>query len=112
MACGKEILIQLGAVTVPQVSKFYTSVLPENGYKITGNTMITISGNGNSSGPTAEIKFAGHGYKGTIEAATNLGSELRAEGIPVSGLPSSVTGKFILIDMLPPGARGCAQPTP
>jgi hypothetical protein len=112
MTCDKEILIQLGAVTVSQVSRFYNSVLPENGYKITSNTMITMSGNGSNSGPTAEIKFTGHGYKGAIEAATNLGSELRAAGIPTTSLPSSITGKLVMIDMIPPGAKGCGTATP
>ena len=109
--CNKEIIIELGAVTVIAVSRFYNSVLPKNGYKITGNTLINTTGKG-ISGPEAEIQFTGHGYKGTIVALANLGASMKSAGISTSGMPSSVASNFITIDLIPPGAAGCPTAGP
>jgi hypothetical protein len=111
VTCDKETIIELGAVTVPQVSGFYNSVLPKDGYKITGNTLISTSGNG-GSGPAAEIEFTGHGYKGTIAAVSNLGSEMASAGVSTAGLPTNMTGNLITIDLIAPGAGGCPTTAP
>jgi hypothetical protein len=66
---GKQTVILLGSVGPSQVSSFYSSVLPQDGYKITMNTLA--SGN---NGTGAAIEFSGHGYKGTIGALSNLPS--------------------------------------
>lgn len=115
VTCKKEVIIELGAITVSQASSFYNSVLPENGYKITSNTLIDATGNGTSgpneiSGPFAQIGFTGHGYKGTITALSS--SEMASAGIPSSGIPNGMTGNVITIDMIPPGAAGCPTTAP
>jgi hypothetical protein len=111
ITCEKETIIELGAVTVAKVSSFYNSVLPAEGYKITGNSMIDTAGDG-LSGPAAEIQFTGHGYKGTISALSNFGSQMASAGASTSDLPSSMTGNFITIDLIPPGAAGCPSTGP
>jgi hypothetical protein len=111
ITCEKETIIELGAVTVAKVSSFYNSVLPQDGYKITGNSMIDTTGDG-LSGPAAEIQFTGHGYKGTISALSNFGSQMASAGGSTSGIPSDMTGNFISIDLIPPGAAGCPTKGP
>jgi hypothetical protein len=111
ITCEKETIIELGAVTVAKVSSFYNSVLPQDGYKITGNSMIDTPGDG-LSGPAAEIQFTGHGYKGTISALSNFGSLMASAGGSTSGVPSDMTGNFITIDLIPPGAAGCPTKGP
>jgi hypothetical protein len=64
---NNEIVILLGTVTPAEVSRFYTSALPRDGYKITTNTMTTLN-----NGAGAAIEFTGHGYKGTIGAESGL----------------------------------------
>lgn len=108
ISCDKETIVELGAITVPKASSFYNSVLPEDGYKITGNSLIDTTGEG-VSGPVAEIEFTGHGYKGTIAALSNLGSAMASAGISASGVPNNLTGNLITIDLKPPHATGCPQ---
>jgi hypothetical protein len=63
----KQIEVVIGSVSPQKASSFYTSVLPQAGYAITLNTL------GSSGGSTTlAIEFAGHGYKGTIGAGSNL----------------------------------------
>lgn len=66
---NKKIVIILGSVAPAEVSRFYTSALPQYGYRITTNTMASL---GSKTG--AEIEFTGHGYKGTIGAVSDLAS--------------------------------------
>ncbi len=73
MTCGKQLVIELTSVTPSQASDFYLSALPREGYKITGKTQLTETGNG-QPGAVVEIDFTGHGYKGTIGAVANLGA--------------------------------------
>jgi hypothetical protein len=63
----KQTVILLGSVSPSQVSSFYSSVLPKDGYKITINTLTS-----ENNGTGAAIEFTGHGYKGTIGAVSNL----------------------------------------
>ena len=69
IAEGKDIVILFGSVSPAEVSRFYTSVLPRDGYKITDNTLATLN---NEAG--AAITFTGHGYKGTIGADSSIPS--------------------------------------
>jgi hypothetical protein len=64
---GKTIDLVLSAVTAAQVSSFYGSALPRDGYKITENTVGTGIGFSGTS-----IEFTGHGYKGTIGAVSGI----------------------------------------
>jgi hypothetical protein len=108
ITCDNETIVELGAITVRSASSFYNSVLPEDGYKITSNSLIDTTGDG-ASGPFAEIDFTGHGYKGMIGAISNMGSAMASAGVSPSGLPSDMSGTLITIDLKPPHATGCPQ---
>jgi hypothetical protein len=110
MTCGKQLVIELTSVTPPQASDFYLSALPREGYKITGKTQLTETGNG-QPGAVVEIDFTGHGYKGTIGAVANLGA-LSSTGPSPSSVPSDFAKNFVTITLTPPGAAGCATPGP
>jgi hypothetical protein len=108
-SCGKEVVIELSSVTPAQVSSFYTAALPQAGYKITGNTLLTNTGSGNGlPGAAAEIDFTGHGYKGAIAGLSDIGALASASA---SDLPSNVAKNFITITLTPPGANACPTPT-
>ena len=101
MACGKQILLELGSVTPVQASTFYTSALPRAGYKITNNTLTSDPNTGSPQG-MAEFTFTGHGYTGLIIAMANLGAAASA-GPSMSGLPSSIDKNALEITLSPPG---------
>jgi hypothetical protein len=100
--CDKQIIIELGSVTPSQTSSFYVSELPRAGYKITGNTLLTDTGNTALPGSVAEIEFTGHGYKGTIAALSNMGA-LASMGPSPASVPSDIAKNFITISLTPPG---------
>lgn len=108
-ACDKQVIIELSAVTPSQASSFYMSELPQAGYKITGNTLLTDAGNA-LPGAAAEIEFTGHGYKGTIAALSDLGA-LASTGASPTDLPSNIAKNFLTIMLTPPGTAGCGAPT-
>jgi hypothetical protein len=108
-ACDKQVIIELSSVSPGRASSFYISALPRAGYRITGNTLLTDTGN-TLPGSAAEINFTGHGYKGTIAALSNLGA-LASEGPSPTDLPSSIAKNFLTISLTPPGTAGCAAPT-
>jgi hypothetical protein len=64
---GKETVVFLGSVTPAKAATFYASALPRDGYTIIFNEMT------NQKKTTEHgIQFTGHGYKGTIVAASNV----------------------------------------
>jgi hypothetical protein len=68
---GTSISIVLSSVAATEVSRFYDSALPRDGYKITQNTVGTgfsITG--------ASIDFTGRGYRGQIGAESGLTGNL------------------------------------
>jgi hypothetical protein len=106
--CGKQVIIELSSITPAKASSFYHAALPQAGYKITSDTLLTDTGNG-LPGAAAEIKFTGHGYKGTIAGLSNLGA-LASTGPSPASLPSNIAKNFISITLAPPGATNCAAP--
>lgn len=109
--CGKQVIIELSSVTPAKASAFYNAALPQAGYKITGNTLLTNTGKG-LPGEAAEIKFTGHGYKGTIAGLSNLGA-LASTGPSPASMPGDIAKNFITITLAPPGKTGCAaSPAP
>ena len=106
--CGKQVLIELSAVTPAQASASTTSALPRAGYKITDNSTFNDGGNGRPSG-VALIDFTGHGYKGTIDAVADMGA--LSSGSAASEMPSGVASNFMSIIMSPPGSPGCLGPS-
>jgi hypothetical protein len=79
--------IVLSGVSASEISSFYGSALPQDGYTITDNTNAT----GADINGTA-IEFTGHGYKGDIGAATSLG---------ISNISGVLGGEIIGITLTP-----------
>lgn len=110
--CDKEILVELTGVTPTQASGFYMLTLPRAGYKITGHTLMTNTGNSGLPGATAEIDFTGHGYRGQFIGVAGLGA-LSSAG--ASALPSSMNGiekNLITITLTPSGTADCPSLSP
>jgi len=74
---SKEIVVIFGAISPAKVSAFYAQALPKAGYTISGNSVITASGT-----VAAAIQFAGHGFKGNIDAL----SKVTGSGVGIAGL--------------------------
>ena len=64
---GKALVLAFGAVTPADVSRFYATALPQAGYTVTVNTMLSKGGE-----TGALISFSGHGYKGTVDSLTQF----------------------------------------
>jgi hypothetical protein len=60
-------LLVFGSITPSDVSRFYATTLPKDGYTVTINSMLHKAGD---SG--AYIVFTGHGYKGTVDSLTQF----------------------------------------
>ena len=101
MPCGKQVLIELGSVTPAHARTFYTSALPQAGYKITDNSLNSDPATGTPQG-IAEILFTGHRYTGLIIAMANLGAEASASP-SAAGLPSNIAKNAIEISLTPAG---------
>ena len=85
---GRMLTIQgtLGAFPVPAaVARFYATALPQAGYTVTTNSMV-------SRGPQngAVIVFTGHGFKGNIESVNQVA------GPSVAGLGSQNVTTIII----------------
>ena len=101
MPCGKQLLIELGSVTPTHASTFYTSALPEAGYKITDNSLNSDPNTGTPQG-IAEITFTGHRYTGLIIAMADLGAESSASP-SAAALPSNIAKNAVEISLTPRG---------
>lgn len=88
--CGKQIIIELISVTPSQVSDFYLSALPREGYTITSHSLVDGPEVG-VQGAIAQIEFTGHGYKGTIGAVANLRAA-SSRGLPPPACPATSPG--------------------
>jgi hypothetical protein len=60
---GQETIVIFSMITPARVSSFYAQALPQAGYTVTANSVISQSGNN-----VAYIQFTGHGVKGNIDA--------------------------------------------
>ena len=60
---GSSLLLIFGSVAPPDVARFYASALPQAGFTITRNTLVSQGGQHG-----AITEFTGKGYKGTIES--------------------------------------------
>jgi hypothetical protein len=101
IACGKQLIIQLGSVTPRQAQAFYASALPRAGYIIASNTLSSDPNTG-AAQAMAEIIFAGHGYSGLIIALANLGAGPSASP-SMPALPSDLTKNTVEITLSPSG---------
>jgi hypothetical protein len=67
MSGGTSLLVVFGLVAPPDVARFYATALPQAGYTVTSNSLVSQGG---QSG--AIIQFTGHGFKGNIESVAQF----------------------------------------
>src|ERR1700722_18678551 len=60
---GQALVLIFGAVAPADVARFYATALPQAGYSISTNAMLSRGGDNG-----AYILFTGHGYKGTVDS--------------------------------------------
>ena len=67
ISSSQETVIIFDKITPARVSSFYAQALPQDGYTITTNTVVSQSG-----GTAAIIQFTGHGFAGNIDALSKF----------------------------------------
>ena len=68
-ACAASLSLAACAAgtTTARVSSFYAHALPQDGYTVTTNSVVSQSG-----GTAAIIQFTGHGFSGNIDALSTF----------------------------------------
>jgi len=64
---GQSLIVVFGLIAPPDVARFYATALPQAGYTVTSNALVSKGG---QSG--AVIAFSGHGFKGNIESVNQV----------------------------------------
>ena len=77
IASSQETVIIFDKMTPARVSSFYAQALPQDGYTITTNSVVSQSG-----GTAAIIQFTGHGFTGNIDAL----SKFTDSSVSIAGL--------------------------
>jgi len=77
IASSQETVIIFDKITPARVSSFYAQALPQDGYTITTNSVVSQSGD-----TAAIIQFTGHGFSGNIDAL----SKFTDSAVSVAGL--------------------------
>jgi hypothetical protein len=67
IASSQETVIIFDKITPARVSSFYAHALPQDGYTVTTNSVVSQSG-----GTAAIIQFTGHGFSGNIDALSTF----------------------------------------
>ncbi len=67
IASSQETVVFFSMITPAKVSSFYARALPQAGYTVTTNSVVSQSGN-----TVAFIQFTGHGFKGNIDALSKF----------------------------------------
>jgi len=67
IASNQETVIIFDKITPARVSSFYAQALPQDGYTITTNSVVSQSGS-----TAAIIQFTGHGFAGNIDALSTF----------------------------------------
>jgi hypothetical protein len=67
MSGGSSLLVIFGLVVPADVSRFYATALPQAGFTVTSNAMLSQGGQHG-----AVIVFTGHGFKGNIESVAQF----------------------------------------
>jgi hypothetical protein len=67
MSGGSSLLVVFGLVTPADVSRFYATALPQAGFTVASNSMLSQGGQNG-----AVIVFTGHGFKGNIESVAQF----------------------------------------
>jgi hypothetical protein len=60
---GSSLLLIFGSITPPDVARFYATALPQAGFTVTRNALVSQGGQHG-----AIVQFTGKGYKGSIES--------------------------------------------
>ncbi len=64
---GQSVVVVFGLVAPADVARFYATALPQAGYTVTANSLVSKGGQNG-----AIIAFNGHGFKGNIEAVNQV----------------------------------------
>jgi len=75
MSGASSLLVVFGKVTPADVARFYATALPQAGFTVTSNSLVSQGGQNG-----AIVAFTGHGYKGSIESVAQF------PGTSVAGL--------------------------
>ena len=67
MSGGSSLLVVFGSVAPADVARFYATALPQAGYSVTSNSLVSQGGQNG-----AIIAFTGHGFKGNIESVAQF----------------------------------------
>ena len=78
MSGGSSLLVVFGLVAPADVARFYATALPQAGYTVTSNSLVSQGGQNG-----AIVAFTGHGYKGNIESVAQF------PGASVAGIGST-----------------------
>ena len=60
---GQSVIVAFGSIAPAEVARFYATALPQAGFTVTTNSLVSKGGQNG-----AIIVFTGHGFKGTIES--------------------------------------------
>jgi hypothetical protein len=64
---GSSLLVVFGLVAPADVARFYATALPQAGFTVTNNSLVSQGGQNG-----AIIQFTGHGFKGNIESVAQF----------------------------------------
>lgn len=78
MSGGSSLLVVFGSVAPEDVARFYATALPQAGFTVTTNSLVSQGGQNG-----AIIQFTGHGFKGNIESVAQF------PGAAVAGIGST-----------------------
>ena len=67
MSGGSSLLVVFGSVAPADVARFYATALPQAGYSVTSNSLVSQGGQNG-----AIVAFTGHGFKGNIESVAQF----------------------------------------
>ena len=82
---GSSLLVVFGLVAPVDVARFYATALPQAGFTVTSNALLSQGG---QSG--AIVQFTGHGFKGNIESVAQF------PGASVTGIGATNVTTVIL----------------
>jgi hypothetical protein len=77
---ASSLLVVFGLVAPADVARFYATALPQAGFTVTSNSLVS---QGAQNG--AIVQFTGHGFKGNIESVAQF------PGTSIAGLSTNVT---------------------
>jgi hypothetical protein len=64
---GQSVIVVFGLIVPADVARFYATALPQAGFSVTSNALVSKGGQNG-----AIVAFSGHGFKGTIESVNQV----------------------------------------